>query len=160
MIRQIKKEEIPECVNVIKDSFLTVASEFGITQENAPRYVAFATTDERLLWQFNEGRSMFAYFNNDKKIIGYYSLEKQGNSECELNNLCVLNDFRHKGIGKELLHHAFIHAKDSGCKQMNIGITEENVKLKNWYASFGFIHIGIKKFDFFPFTSGYMKKEL
>lgn len=159
MIRQIKKEEIPECVNVIKDSFLTVASEFGITQENAPRYVAFSTTEERLLWQFNEGYPMFAYFNNHK-IIGYYSLKMQENNECELNNLCVLKEFRHKSVGKELLEHAFINAKNHGCKQMNIGITEENVKLKNWYMSQGFIHIGIKKFDAFPFTSGYLKKEL
>lgn len=59
---------------------------------------------------------MFAYYD-DSKIIGYYSLSLQENDEYELNNLCVLPQYRHK-------------------------------------------HIGTKKFDFFPFTCGYMKRDL
>jgi len=43
---------------------------------------------------------------------------------------------------------------------MNIGIVEENIKLKQWYELYGAVHIGTKKFDFFPFTCGYMIKEL
>ena len=46
MIKQINKTDIPECVKVIKESFLTVANEFGFTIENAPRFTAFATTGE------------------------------------------------------------------------------------------------------------------
>jgi hypothetical protein len=45
MIREITKDEIAECVKVIKASFQTVAKEFNITLENAPRYVAFSTTE-------------------------------------------------------------------------------------------------------------------
>ena len=40
---------------------------------------------------------------------------------------------------------------------MNIGIVEENRILKKWYESFGFKHIRTQKFDFFPFTCGYME---
>ena len=40
---------------------------------------------------------------------------------------------------------------------MNIGIVEENQTLKKWYESFGFKHIKTQKFDFFPFTCGYME---
>ena len=43
---------------------------------------------------------------------------------------------------------------------VNIGIVEENTVLKNWYAAYGFIHIGTKKFEHLPFTSGYMKMEV
>lgn len=43
---------------------------------------------------------------------------------------------------------------------MKIGIIEENEVLKQWYQSFGFAHTGTRKFDFFPFTCGYMEKEL
>ena len=46
MIRKIKSEEIPICVEVIKKSFLTVADEYGFTEENAPRFTAFATTQD------------------------------------------------------------------------------------------------------------------
>ncbi len=102
---------------------------------------------------------MFVYLIDDK-IVGYYSLSALNGEEIELNNLSVLPQFRHKGIGKELLMHAFEFAKLNGCSVVNIGIVEENQVLRRWYETFGFIHTGIKKFDFFPFTCGYMKKTL
>ena len=43
---------------------------------------------------------------------------------------------------------------------MNIGIVEENKKLRKWYEDNGAVHLGTHKFDFFPFTCGYMRKEL
>lgn len=160
MIRRMKKEEIPKCVEIIKKSFITVAIQYGFTIENAPRFTAFATTVERLEWQCQEGRLMFVYEDEIGEIVGYYSLHMQEDKECELNNLCVSPDCRHKKIGQELLEHAFETAKAAGCRKMNIGIVEENKKLKNWYVSFGAVHVGKKKFDFFPFTCGYMIKEL
>ena len=160
MIREVTANDLAECVEVIKSCFLTVADEFEFTKENAPRFTAFATNVERLSWHLtNEKRPMFA-FVKDKKIIGYYSLALQANNECELNNLCVLPQFRHQKIGEKLLLHAFNTAKNLGCTKMNIGIVEENQRLRKWYEKFGFSHTGTQKFDFFPFTCGYMKREL
>ena len=102
---------------------------------------------------------MFAYFDGDK-IVGYYSLILPKNGVCELNNLAVLPEHRHNGIGKTLLLHAFDEAREMGCSQMKIGIVEENIVLRSWYESFGFVHTGTEKFDFFPFTCGYLKKSL
>ena len=139
---------------------MTVADEFRFTIENAPRFTAFATTEERLVYQLEqERRQMFAYYD-DGRIVGYYSLLKQNEKECELNNLCVLEEYRHKKIGEQLLEHAFVEAGKMGCTQMNIGIMEENVKLRKWYEDHGAEHIGTEKYDFFPFTCGYMKKML
>ncbi len=160
MIKQINASDISECVELIKNSFMTVAEEFGFTTENAPRFTAFATTPERLEWQlYNENRLMFAYFNDDR-IIGYYSLLIQENGECELNNVCVDPSQRNKRIGEKLLLHSFEQAKQHSCSKINIGIVEENVRLRNWYESFGFVHTGMQKFDFFPFTCGYMYKDI
>ena len=160
MIQAVKEQDIKECVNVIRASFLTVADEFGFTEENAPRFTAFATTEQRLFWHiYNEKRPMYI-FVIDNIIVGYYSLALQSNNECELNNLCVLPQFRHKGIGEKLLRHSFETAKDLGCSKMNIGIVEENKILRKWYESFDFKHIGTQKFDFFPFTCGYMERVL
>lgn len=44
MIPKIKKNELPDCVQVICESFMTVADEFGFTIENAPRFTAFAAS--------------------------------------------------------------------------------------------------------------------
>ena len=160
MIREVKREEISECVNLIRKAFSTVAEEFGFTEENAPGFTAFATTNERLMWQMDsEHRPMYVYEENGV-IQGYYSLLLQENNECELNNLAVLPEYRHNGIGKKMMEHAFSAAKELGCNAMNIGIVEENVKLRKWYEGFGAVHLGTHKFDFFPFTCGYLKKEL
>lgn len=160
MIREVKREEISLCANIIKKSFKTVADEYGFTEENAPRFTAFATTDERLYWHMDgEHRPMYV-FEVDGVLCGYYSLLLQDNNECELNNLAVLPEYRHKGIGKELLEHSFKIARSKGCSLMNIGIVEENTRLRKWYEDNGAVHVGTKKYDFFPFTCGYMKKEL
>ena len=160
MIKKVEKDSMSECVKVICDSFITVANEFGFTVENAPRFTAFATTEDRLNWHLlGEHRPMYAFFDNST-IVGYYSLLLQENNECELNNLCVLPSHRNKGIGKKLLLHAFKVAHELGCTKMNIGIVEENEVLKKWYEALGFVHVGTKKFEFFPFTCGYMEKEL
>lgn len=158
MIRAVDVKDIGECAKVIRESFSTVANEFGFTIENAPGFTAFATTEERLNCQLvEEHRPMYAFFDNDT-IVGYYSLLLQENKECELNNLCVIPTYRHNGIGEELLKDAFKNAKELNCNKINIGIVEENKVLRKWYESFGFVHTETKKFDFFPFTCGYMEK--
>ena len=160
MIKEVNEQEITECVNVIKSSFLTVANEFGITVENAPRFTAFATTNDRLKFHLLvEHRPMFVFCDSDN-IVGYYSLLLQENNQCELNNLCVIPAYRHRGIGAKLLKHAFDKARELNCNKINIGIVEENIVLRKWYESFGFVHTETKKFDFFPFTCGYMEKKI
>ena len=114
MIRPITENELDECVRVIRESFFTVAEEFGFTAENAPRFTAFATTKDRLSWHlFGEQRQMFAFYE-DGQITGYYSLLPLKDGQCELSNLCVLPAYRHKGIGAKLLEHAFFLAKEAG----------------------------------------------
>lgn len=122
MIKKINRNDVPECVQVIKSSFLTVANEFGFTVDNAPRFTAFATTEDRLYYQLdNEHRLMYAYYSDDNKIIGYYSLLLQDNKECELNNLCVLPQYRHKHFGADLLCDAYLRAMEKGCTKIKIG---------------------------------------
>ena len=158
VIKEVKVQDIPECVNVIKESFITVANEFGITETNAPGFTAFSITEDKLQKQLiEEHRPMYALYDNET-IVGYYSLLLQDSNECELNNLCVLPSYRHKGAGEKLLMNAFEVAKELGCNKINIGIVEENKTIRKWYETYGFVHIGTKKYDFFPFTCGYMEK--
>lgn len=53
MIKAVDVKDIAECTKVIRESFSTVANEFGFTMENAPRFTAFATTEERLNWHLS-----------------------------------------------------------------------------------------------------------
>lgn len=159
MIREAKQDDIPACVEVIRKSFKTVADEFGFTPENAPRFTAFATDEGRLTYQMLvEKRPMFVYCD-DGRILGYCSvLVRDG--ECELSNLSVLPEYRHKGIGRQLVERAESETVRLGGDMMKLGIVEENKVLRAWYESLGFSHSGTEKFDFFPFTCGYMEKKI
>lgn len=158
MIREIEEKEYKEAVDVIKNSFLTVANEFGFTVENAPGFVAFSTNEDKILSWKNEQRPMLGFFKDDK-MVGFYNLCINGN-ECELGSLSVLPEYRHDKIGQQLLEDACNRAKSLGCNVLNLSIVEENKVLRAWYEDHGFIHEYTKKFDFFPFTCGYMKKKL
>lgn len=159
-IRHMSLEEIPECVRVIRNAFKTVADEFGFTEANAPRFTAFATDEGRLWYHFcKEKRSMFVYMIADK-IVGYYSIALLNETDAELNNLGVLPEYRHKNIGRNLLEDCIAKVKATGRTRIKVGIVEENKLFRNWYESLGFVHTGTVKYDFFPFTCGYMEKEL
>ena len=158
-IRKMLPNEIPECVNVIKSAFKTVADELGFTEENAPRFTAFATDENRIRSQYDENRPMYVYLEHGK-IIGYYSLAFLENGNIEINNLSVLPEYSHLGIGEKLLEDAEKKTRELGKNKIEIGIVEENQILRKWYEKHGFVHTGTKKFDFFPFTCGYMEKNI
>lgn len=63
------------CLDVIHQSFKTVADEFGLTQENCPKHTSFIPLCF-LETQMNWGWHMYALYDG-KKIIGYMSLSKK-----------------------------------------------------------------------------------
>ena len=173
MIRKLTESDFTEAVTVICKSFMTVAEEFNITKDNAPAFTAFATvtkdnapaftafaTDETKLgtWMFDQKRPMYGCFDNGK-MVGYYNLMIK-DRECELGSLSVLPEYRHKRIGRNLLEDSLSKASGYGCTIMKLSIVEENRVLRKWYENQGFVHTGTVKYDFFPFTCGYLEKEL
>ena len=157
MIRKVERADLSACADVIRRSFRTVADEFGFTEQNAPRFTAFSMTEERLLWHMDGEHRIMYLDEEDGMPCGYYSLLLRGEGACELGNLSVLPEYRHKGIGGRLLAHAMERAKEQDCRVMEFSIVEENTVLRNWYESSGAVHTGTEKYDFFPFTCGYMK---
>ena len=143
------------CLEIIHKSFITVADEFGMTKDNCPNHTAFMPID-KLIRQYESGADMFLCQHNGE-YVGYFSLVNNGES-VELNNLSVLPEYRHLGIGKKLVEYAKDYViKNTGAKIITIGIIEDNTILKDWYETLGFIHTGTKKFDSLPFTVGFME---
>jgi ribosomal protein S18 acetylase RimI-like enzyme len=160
LIREIGIADIPACVQVIRRSFQTVADAFGFTAENAPYFTAFATDEAKMLyWMQEQHRPMYGSFA-DGKPVGCYNLLLGADAECELGSLCVLPEYRHCGIGGQLLNDALKRAAGLDCRIMKLSIVEENTVLRQWYEGFGFVHTGTKKYDFFPFTCGYLEKPI
>ena len=98
MIEKIRENDIPDCVKLIRKSFATVAEQFGITVENAPRFTAFATTEERLLRQFTEEcRPMYAFRPAGQWLISsrspppsWFSLREGGKEKKERHTTDVI----------------------------------------------------------------------
>ena len=157
-ISEVKASDLLRCLDVIRQSFKTVADDFGLTYENCPGHTSFITPDV-LDAQMNRGWHMYALYA-EEDIIGYMSVSKESDDSCELHNLAVLPEYRHNGFGKLLLDHAKEAVKSLGGNTIKISIIEENTVLKNWYIANGFVHTGTKKFDHLSFTSGYLEIKL
>ena len=159
MIKQVEnKEQLNICLDIICSSFITVAEEFGLTENNCPSHTAFMTID-KLQKQFDDGRPMFLSYQDDIPV-GYFSLAKCSDKEWELNNLAVLPEYRHLGNGKTMVDYAVTTVKNYGGNKISIGIIEENALLKNWYLKLGFTHVSTHKFEHLPFTVGLMELNL
>ena len=154
LIREAEESELDLCAAVIRDSFATVAAEFGLTRENCPGNGAFMETG-RLRAQREQGRRQYA-LTSSGVIIGFAELEEKPGRVYELQKLAVLPQYRHCGYGKMLLDFAKRQAASWGGSKITIGIIEKNTRLKNWYARNGFVHTGTQLFDFLPFVVGYM----
>ena len=136
-IKAVTQKDIPECVRVVRESFGTVARDFGFTAEKDPKFTSFATTNERLEYHMHtEKRPMYACFV-DGKIAGYYSLHIDG-GEIELSNLCTLPEYRHRKIGEALMFHSFDRARELGFTEIIIGVVEQNERVRRWYEGYGF----------------------
>jgi ribosomal protein S18 acetylase RimI-like enzyme len=155
VIRPVREEELETFTEVIRQSFATVATDFGLTEQNCPTNGAFIRV-ERLAADQRKGDLMAGLFEDDKPV-GFAQLSRKGDGVFELGKLAVLPCCRHKGYGARLLDWAQSAALEQGIHKMTIGIIEENTVLKSWYLSNGFVHTGTHVFPHLPFTVGFME---
>ena len=163
-IIRIDEARLEECLDIIHRSFATVAEEFGLTRENCPSHTSFMPI-EKLRTHAEWGFDMFG-MEDGGKIIGYVSVAL--NLHCasfpqgkfEMHNLAVLPEYRHGGIGRNLLDLAKKTVAEKGGNKLHIGIIEESTVLKKWYEANGFVSTGTQKFEHLPFTVGFMECDI
>lgn len=158
MIQPVSDDELDRCAEVIRESFLTVANDFGLTQENCPTNGAFLQT-ERLVADLEKGNRMYSLYA-DGEMVGFMQLETGRENAMILEKLAVVPGYRHHGYGRMLLDFAKEQARESGGVKLLAAIIEENTVLKEWYLSNGFTHTGTKVFPHLPFTVGFLEAVL
>jgi len=158
LIREIQDDEIDATASIIRSSFMTVAKDFHIIQENCATNPAFITS-EKLKESINKGIKFFGLFRCDIQI-GCVALEKAQDGVFYMERLAVVPEYRHKGYGKELNDFVFNYAGSQGGKKVSIGIINENIQLKNSYTKYGFTETLIRKYDHLPFTVCFMEKRI
>lgn len=159
MLREVRADELNACAAMIRESFMTVAEEFGLTPGNCPTNGAFLPA-ERLRNDYENGNIMFGFFADGEQPVGFMQLRDKGEGIFSLEKLCVLPGRRHDGIGVKLLTKARIEALRLGGSKITIGIIEENTRLKDWYLLHGFVHTGTIDLPHLPFIVGFMELSL
>ena len=159
ILREVRANDLDACAAMIRESFMTVAKEFGLTPENCATNGAFLPL-ERLLNDFKNGNIMFGSFADGDRPVGFMQLRDKGEGVFSLEKLCVLPGYRHDGIGAVLLEKARTEAIRLGGHKIEIGIIEENTRLKDWYLLNGFTHTGTIDLPHLPFIVGFMELSL
>lgn len=158
-IRRIfNEDELNNSVNVLRDSFATVAEEFNLTRENTPSNAAFIEYTD-LLKLKEKGVNMFGVYM-DEVQIGFFAIEKNEHEDelYYLGKLGVVPDQRHNGYGGQMLEFVFNEIRQAGGDRISIGIINKNLVLKNWYIRFGFSPTAVKNYPHLPFEVCMMEK--
>jgi GNAT superfamily N-acetyltransferase len=143
---------------IISASNKDVADEFGLNRDNNPKHPSFCTQDW-VIGDFERGEEYFIY-KKEGVSIGCVAFENPRPGIAYLNRLSVLPDYRHEGVGAELVKHVFAYAKSKQIQNISIGIIAKHTKLKNWYKKLGFVEGDVKRFPHLPFDVQYMRFEL
>ena len=148
-----------ELAALIRSAFVTVADTMCLTPENAPTNPAFIK--EEALTKAIEKGSRFYCAMSDGKLLGCVALESSGDPNIiYLERLAVSPEYRHLGIGSQLVDKAEKAATTLGAQCISIGIIDENTVLKNWYSRLSFYQTALKHFDHLPFTVCFMEKRI
>jgi len=145
-------------VDVIRDSFRTVAEEFGLTPENCPTHPSFLTLSQ-LNKLKDKGVRFFGLFLGNNQI-GFIAIEKADTSLYYIEKLAVLPEYRHEGYGAKLIGYAFDYIRNYNGKRVSIAIIEEHTILKNWYKELGFEEVEKIKLPYLPFTVCFMERDI
>ncbi|SDR68851.1 Ribosomal protein S18 acetylase RimI [Polaribacter sp. KT25b] len=112
-------------------------SYWGYSDELLKSWTHDLTVSEKMIQEM-----IVCKFISDDKIIGFYILNQPKQKSIELEFLFVLPSFIGKGIGNQLLQHAFIKSKKLNCNRVTLLADPHAV---SFYESKGFIIIGKKE---------------
>ncbi len=155
-IREISTDDqIAESVDVIRESFGTVAREFNLTRKNAPTHPFFSTREQ--LHELHKKAAFFGLYL-DGVQVGFVAIEKADAGAYYLGRLSVMPQFRHRGYGRKLTEFVLHYVKKQGGIKVALGMIDSQTVLKDWYKSLGFIQTGTKQFEHLPFVVCFMEK--
>src|SRR4030042_963345 len=129
-IKEINSQrDLKNSVKVIRDSFKTVALEFGLNEGNCPTHPSLITLD-RLL-ELKAKAKLFGLFWNNTQV-GFVAIEKADDKVYYLDKLAVLPQYRHKGCGRKLVEFVSSYVKKHDGQRVSLGMIDESTVLKNW----------------------------
>ncbi len=76
---------------------------------------------------------------------GYFAYDVKDEKEVFISKLYIHQDFRRRGLGKQLLDFIAKEAQDLGCSAMTLSVNKDNSDSIRFYISYGFQTIKAQK---------------
>jgi len=151
-------EDAATIADLVRRSFAETAERFNLTPENAPTH----PSNCRAEWITNALDKGIIYYlvKLEQTPCGCAAMEQANPEVCYLEKLAVLPEFRHNGLGAQLVEHVRIQCGKLGAKRIEIGIIEKDIRLKDWYLLQGFKEKNTAQFEHLPFSVLFMQLEL
>lgn len=153
----VTEKDFEESLSTIRNSFITVVRYLNLTEENCPSNPAFIKPAQLTALR-DKGLKLYGAYRQGVQV-GFIAIEKAASELYYLEKLAVLPEFRHLGIGKQLLDFGFEYVRRMGGSKVSIAVINENIVLKNWYIHYGFREKELKVFPQLPFTVCFMEKD-
>lgn len=127
MIREIKKEDYPQLLNIWESAVLNThdflkTEDFEYYKEQIPNYFEHVT---------------LSGFEENGTLVGF-----MGIAEGNLEMLFIHNDYRGKGIGKKLIQHGI-----NDLQVTKVDVNEQNIQAVDFYKHIGFHIVNRSELD-------------
>jgi [ribosomal protein S18]-alanine N-acetyltransferase len=80
----------------------------------------------------------------DQQIVGY-AVMSMGAGEAHILNLCVREEVRRAGVGRELIHYLLRQAEEAGMSEAFLEVRPSNAIALLLYKSLGFEQVGTRR---------------
>lgn len=131
-----------------------IAIKFSITSENGPSHPSNCKVSWIKENMLKRERYKLCYHND--VVIGTAALKIKGRV-LTIKHLAVLPEFWGLGIGSFLLKNIITHGNTQKLLSINLGLIDDNYRLKRWYQSFGFNPCKSKQIKGLPYKITFMK---
>ena len=158
MIELIKREQLPICLDILKNSYENTAVSFGMTEENCPYRGRTRLPLHILEREFDDGYLMYGYMH-DNQIAGLLSMQQKEHELC-IQDIAILPDYQNNGYGSKLFLFARETAVNLGCERITLGMVYDNIPLRVWYQNRGFRVIKLINYEKVCYTVAIMELSL
>jgi ribosomal protein S18 acetylase RimI-like enzyme len=133
-IKEMKMEDIPIVVKLVRESF---DNKYLIPSIYRAKGVAKFIFNE-LENKFTPCK-YFVFWDGDQ-IVGFSEFKIHNSEIVFLNIIAVSNEYKNKGIGRQLLENSRKYFIDQGFKSIQLDVYKSNTIAITWYSKCGFKH--------------------
>jgi ribosomal protein S18 acetylase RimI-like enzyme len=144
-ITKATASDATELVHLLNSAYRGEPSTIGWTTEAHLIAGDIRTSEESVTGVLQQHGSVILKYADEKgTIIGTVNLQQQG-SKIYLGMFAVSPHLQGKGVGKQLLEAAEIHARELGCTSIYMHVISARTELIEWYLRHGYKDTGERK---------------